>query len=72
MVGATPLMVIEKFWVALGAVPLLATTLRPLKVAMVVGVPLMVATPSKVIPVGKVPVTAKVGAGLPVAVKVWV
>ena len=71
IVGAAPLMVMEKFWVAFGATPLLAMTLRPLNVPRAVGVPLMVLTPSKVIPVGSAPVTLKVAAGLPLAVKVW-
>ena len=72
VIAPTALMVMEKFWVASGALPLVAVTLRPLNVPVALGVPLIVATPSKVMPVGSAPVTLKVGAGLPVAVKVCV
>ena len=51
-----------KFWVALGAVPLLAVTV-PVKVPAVVGVPLITPAALKLNPVGNAPaVTLNVGA----------
>ena len=69
--GATPAMVIKKFCVASGETPLVAVTLKLPNVPIADGVPLILFTPSKVRPVGSVPLTVKVGAGFPVAVNVW-
>ena len=62
MVGGGGAMVMLKFWVALGAVPLLAVTV-PVKVPTVVGVPLITPAALKLNPVGNAPaVTLNVGA----------
>src|SRR5580704_228450 len=71
MVGATPVVatVRVKLWVADGATPLLAVMVignDPLWV----GVPARIPAEVSVTPVGRVPVSLKVGAGVPVAVTV--
>ena len=62
------LMVMLKFWVASGTIPLVAVTV-PLNVPSAVGVPEITPAALRVKPVGKAPtVTLKVGVGTPVKV----
>ena len=73
MAGAGGLMTMVTFWVALGAVPLAAWTVKPNEPA-VVGVPLnMPLVALRVRPAGSAPVAMLQVIGVvPVAVKLWV